>query len=61
MPAGYYNNGSFTFFGDGTYYWSATERDSGYAYRRSIGYGLADVRRGAYPKDNGFSVRCVKD
>lgn len=60
LPAGFYDV-ICDFFGSNATFWSATEGDDNYAYYRSLGYNYALVNRGDYLKDNGFSVRCVRD
>jgi uncharacterized protein (TIGR02145 family) len=57
----YTDNGSFrqlTLDGD---WWSATEVDAPYAMFRNIYYNEASSGRYYYKKQNGFSIRCVKD
>ena len=44
-----------------TYFWSATEGDSGNAWYRFLHYNRSCVSRYNSNKQNGFSVRCVKD
>jgi uncharacterized protein (TIGR02145 family) len=63
LPGGEGNSGG-RFLGVGYYgiWWSATERNSYYAYRRGIGYDDSDV--GRYDDDkyaNLLSVRCLLD
>ena len=60
LPAGSYG-GSYYFFGDGAYFWSATEHSSSYAYYPSLYYNRAFVTSNYGDKYFGFSVRCVKD
>lgn len=60
LPAGSYS-GSYYFFGDGAYFWSATEESITDAYKRLLGYNRAEVCRGSNFKDSGWSVRCVRD
>jgi len=42
------------------YWWTATESQIA-AWGRFIGYVRADVNRNLVYKNNGYSVRCVKD
>ncbi len=60
LPAGYYT-GSYNRFGYYALFWSSTERNSDYAYRRSLAYYYANVPRSDYYKYYGHSVRCLKD
>ena len=60
VPAGGYY-GSYYGFGSGADYWSATEYNSGSAYRRYLGYDNANVGRDNDDESNGLSVRCVRD
>ena len=64
LPAGRYASGSYSSFGDYTYFWSSTEdydRYSTWAYYTNWGYYYSNVERGETPKACKFSVRCVKD
>ena len=61
LPAGYYYDGGYSNFGDDAYFWSATEGNGSLAYSRSLTYDDANVYRGDYHKNFGFSVRCVRD
>ncbi|MBQ6070390.1 MAG: fibrobacter succinogenes major paralogous domain-containing protein, partial [Bacteroidales bacterium] len=62
LPAGNYYDGNYTVFGNYTYFWSATEDniDNG-VYYRYLYYHNAFVGRYYGGKDNGFSVRCLRD
>ena len=62
LPAGgrngdedYYNEGDYAYF------WSSTELNSSYAYRMYLDYGSVSATLSFKNKDDGFSVRCVKD
>ena len=46
--------------GNYAFFWSSTEA-SGYPYSRSLAYNNATVSRNGSGKDDGLSVRCVKD
>lgn len=52
-----------TFIGIGYFgmWWSATEYNSNKAWHRSMYYDNSNVYRDGANKDDGFSVRCVKD
>ncbi|HMA76597.1 MAG TPA: FISUMP domain-containing protein [Candidatus Krumholzibacteriaceae bacterium] len=63
LPGGYrYDYGSFTNMGLYAFFWSSTESNNSFiAWHRYLGYGSAQVGRGDYYKQDGFSVRCVRD
>ena len=62
LPGGYRNNvGGFENIGLIGAWWSATEGNAGRAYGRDVAYNDAFVARPNYFKQNGVSVRCVKD
>lgn len=61
LPAGYHRYNGYDYFGHYAYFWSATEASSGYAWYRRLGYGFAHVNRYSYGKDDGYSVRCLRD
>ena len=42
-------------------FWSSTQDGQSYAYYRHLAYNLSGVYRDNYPKDVGFSVRCLRD
>lgn len=60
VPAGYYF-GSYFSFGNNACFWSATLYDSYDAYIRGLGYYDAIVYRYSDDKDDGYSVRCLRD
>ena len=43
------------------YWWSATDIDAGFAWRRHMGYDYSYSFRDDFNKKSGFSVRCIKD
>jgi len=63
LPGGYRSeNGTFSNFSSGGYWWSSTEDDKGNAWYRYIGYQDGALHRGYYYKEGiGFSVRCLRD
>jgi uncharacterized protein (TIGR02145 family) len=62
LPAGSYYNGGFSGIGQNTGFWSASESDEGSADNLFLHYeGDNASVGGAYLKEIGFSVRCVKD
>ena len=62
LPGGYLDLfGVYYSLGYNGYYWSISEFDFSSAWNRRLGYGRQVVDRGNYGKQDGFSVRCVKD
>ncbi len=62
IPGGYRNNvGGFEYTGWIGAWWSATESNAGRAYGRDVAYNDAFVAKPNFYKQNGVSVRCVKD
>ncbi len=62
LPGGWRNiDGTFYAMGDIAIFWSSTEYNSPYAWRRRLDYDNSRVRRGNSSKQDGFSVRCVRD
>jgi uncharacterized protein (TIGR02145 family) len=62
LPGGFRSNdGTFYDIGFGGLWWSATENDLFYAWRRGLYYDSGSLGRYADPKGVGFSVRCLRD
>jgi uncharacterized protein (TIGR02145 family) len=62
LPAGYrYYNGPFDNIGYFGYFWSSTEYTTGTAWYSGLHYNNSDAGRNNVSKENGFSVRCVRD
>ncbi len=62
LPGGYrLYLGSFYFIGLYGYWWSSTEHATSSAWRRDLGYSTSYVYRTINDKENGFSVRCLRD
>ncbi len=62
LPGGYRGAiGSFSSLGDNGVWWSATESDSTSAWYRYLDYHGGGVIRLDSDKEDGFSVRCVRD
>ena len=64
LPSGYRDgyDGSFYSLGDNGDWWSATENNTTYAFHCNLDYiRLNAILSNDYNKQNGFSVRCVKD
>ena len=62
LPGGYryYNYGTYMDTGNYAYFWSSTEY-SNYAWYRTLLYYSSALHRNLNYKEDGFSVRCVKD
>jgi uncharacterized protein (TIGR02145 family) len=54
-------DGSVGYLGSYGFWWSATEDDASYAYRRGMGSGYTNVYEGNGYKSGGYSVRCLQD
>ena len=63
LPGGYrsYYNGHFGSLGSNGYFWSSTEYNTSNALTRNLLYNLTEVYRYRNYKQNGYSVRCVRD
>lgn len=62
VPAGYYSRGSSCGFGEHVYFWSSTEADAYTAWSRSMHSKASFMAiTGDSDKDDGFSVRCLRD
>lgn len=63
LPGGFrfFTDGSFLSIGKYGLWWSATESSEIIAYSRVLGYAYEDLRISYDGKEDGFSVRCVKD
>lgn len=62
LPAGNRNyNGLFTNIGGNGYFWSSTEFGTSRAWARLLSYNYSSADRDYGSKENGFSVRCVRD
>jgi uncharacterized protein (TIGR02145 family) len=62
LPGGYIDtNGSNYVIGDRGHWWCSTEYGSNSAWFRDLGYIYSSVSRNYYNKQNGISVRCVRD
>ncbi len=63
LPGGYreYHEGKFFVMGYYGYWWSSTEANTDEALRRCLGYDFGKISRDNLSKQDGFSVRCIKD
>jgi uncharacterized protein (TIGR02145 family) len=62
LPGGYREyNGYFFTIGAYGFWWSSSEDDTYYAWFRNLYNFNGNVNRNNSDKQNGFSVRCIKD
>lgn len=62
LPGGYRNGfGSFDYFGEGGFWWSSTEYNTSNAWYRFLIYFNGNVNWNSSNKEDGFSVRCLRD
>jgi len=62
LPAGLRNlYGISTALGSNAFFWTSTNKDATTSWVRAIGYGSDKLFVDASPKNNGLSVRCIKD
>jgi hypothetical protein len=55
------NNGNFNNVGNNGNWWSSTENDTNNAWNRNLNYNNGNANRNNNNKQNGFSVRCLRD
>lgn len=55
------DNGAFYAIGTNGIWWSSTETDASFALARNLSNYYSEVSRGSGSKQNGFSVRCIRD
>lgn len=62
FPGGYcFYNGSFGLVAEGCYFWSSSEDYLSYAWNRNLYYNNKKVYRNSSSKNDGLSVRCLRD
>ena len=62
LPGGHcVYDGRFGFIGSFGYWWSSSEFDANRAWNRNLNNDNGDVNRHHPNKQNGFSVRCLRD
>ena len=62
LPGGAINNdGYFSGVGYGGYWWSSSELSTSLAWTRGLSLNIDGVNSGGGYKENGFSVRCLRD
>ena len=55
------NNGTYGYIGYYGYWWSSSSYSASNAWMRGLYYNVSDEGRYNFPKNYGFSVRCLKD
>ena len=63
LPGGYrdYGNGNYSYMGYSGYFWSSIESSNYDAWYRKLYYDTSGLGRYHDRKENGFSVRCIRD
>jgi uncharacterized protein (TIGR02145 family) len=62
LPGGYLHHaGTFFSIGSDGFWWLATEYDDTHAWNSSMHYNIINMKRQNFLKQNGFSVRCLRD
>jgi uncharacterized protein (TIGR02145 family) len=62
LPGGWrYNNGIFLYIDYDGHWWSISEDDGYYAWGRHLNYDITESIRNNFDKEDGFSIRCIKD
>jgi uncharacterized protein (TIGR02145 family) len=62
IPAGYRNIlGIYYYIGEAAVWWGSIEDYSSGAWPRDLYYNFSNLFRGKYNKNDGFSIRCIKD
>ncbi len=62
LPGGYRNNnGNFNNLGNNANFGSSTENNTNNAWNRNLNYNNSDVNRNNNNKQNGFSIRLIRD
>lgn len=55
------NNGEYNNIGNNGYWWSSSENDTNNAWNRNLNNNNGNANRNNNNKQNGFSVRCLRD
>jgi len=62
LPGGHrLSNGSFSSVGTYAYFWTGNQTSETEAWFRGIGFGSSIFQRSIASKQNGYSVRCIKE
>lgn len=56
-----FSSGSFHYMGLNSNWWTSNQFDNANAYFRNVNYDKFSLNRDNFPKNYGFSVRCIKD
>jgi uncharacterized protein (TIGR02145 family) len=55
------SSGIFIYIGKDGYWWCSTESSTGWAWLRTMHYSDSKIEKYTFNKEDGFSVRCIKD
>jgi len=55
------NNGDFCYMGDYNFWWTSLEEDTNNVWCRIMAKNSGNVYKDDFHKQNGFSVRCIKE
>lgn len=62
LPAGSRDTiGDFNYINISVGFWTSTELNTNEAYSRDVSYGSGGINRRAIDKNDGYSIRCLKD
>lgn len=62
LPAGCRNQVfGFSYIAYATFFWTSSEYTRFFSWVRELGYNNTKVKRSYYLKDEGFSIRCIKN
>jgi len=62
LPGGFYfSTGEFCFIESFGFWWSSSENSESCTWSRGLGYNKNSISRNRNLKNNGFSIRCIKD
>ena len=62
LPGGFYfSTGEFSFIESFGFWWSSSESSETCSWSRGLGYNKNSISRNSNLKNNGFSIRCIKD
>jgi uncharacterized protein (TIGR02145 family) len=63
LPVGarYHSSGFFANDGYYCFFWSSSQKNSGFAWGRNLDYSEAGLLRNNYDKASGYSIRCLMD
>jgi len=61
LPGGHRLSGIFYTLGNNGYWWTKTPKDASYSWHRGLNDGSSQIMRSNANKNDGRSVRCIKD